>query len=174
MKTLTKLAITLIVARGTCVALGALRPQESQEFDGQQATPFELKASNGAALNLEDFHGRPVMIEFFATWCPPCRDQLTQLAKLHDKYADKGLGILALAVDPFETPETAKDIGPLAIKMKLPFPVGAATGELAQDYHYKGFPTTIVLDTEGKIVRTFYGYHSMETFEPLVHSLLTQ
>jgi len=173
MKTLNKLAITLIVACGACVALGALRPQESPEFDGQQPTPFGLQASNGATLNLEDFHGRPVIIEFFATWCPPCRDQLTQLANLHDKYADKGLGILALAVDPFETPETAKDIGPLAIKMKLPFPVAAATRELAQDYRYKGFPTTIILDGEGKIVRTFYGYHPMEKFEPLVQGLLT-
>ena len=173
MKTLSKLAIALIVACGACAALGTLMPQKSQEFDGQQATPFGLKASNGAALNLEDFHGRPVMIEFFATWCPPCRDQLTQLAKLHEKYADKGLGILALAVDPFETPETARDIGPLAIKMKLPFPVAAATGELAQYYHYKGFPTTIILDGEGKIVRTFYGYHPMEKFEPLLQSLLT-
>ena len=154
------------------MALGALRPQESQEFDGQRATPFGLKASNGAAVNLMDFHGRPVMIEFFATWCPPCREELTQLAKLHDKYADKGLGILALAVDPFETPETAKDIGPLAIKMKLPFPVAAATGELARYYHYKGFPTTIIVDGEGKILRTFYGYHPMEKFEPLVQSLL--
>src|SRR5262245_54177869 len=123
MKTLTQLAITLIAAAGACMALGALRPQESQEFDGQEATPFGLKASNGATVNLMDFHGRPVMIEFFSTWCPPCREELTQLAKLHDKYADKGLGILALAVDPFETPETAKDIGPLAIKMRLPFPV---------------------------------------------------
>jgi len=161
---LTKLATTFIVACGACVALGALRPQESQEFDGQQATPFGLKASDGTALNLEDFHSQPVIIEFFATWCPPCRDELSQLAKLHDKYADKGLRILALAVDPFETPETAKDIGPLAIKMKLPFPIAGATRELAQDYRYKGFPTTIILDGEAKIVRTFYGYHAMEKF----------
>jgi hypothetical protein len=61
-----------------------------------------------------------------------------QLTELHDRYADQGLAIFALAVDPFETPETAKDVQPLILTMNLPFPVGAATRELATDYHYKG------------------------------------
>ncbi len=65
-----------------------------------------------------------------------------------------------------------KDIGPLALKMKLPFPVSGATRELADDYHYKGFPTTILLNGERKIARTFFGYHEMEQLETCVTPLL--
>ncbi|MFZ0712394.1 MAG: hypothetical protein WAM53_20305, partial [Terrimicrobiaceae bacterium] len=79
--------------------------------------------------------------------------------------------IFAFAVDPFETPETTKDIGPLALRMNLPFPVSGATRQLADDYHYKGFPATILLNGEGKIARTFFGYHEMEQLETCVTPL---
>ena len=98
--------------------------------------------------------------------------QLEQLIELHNRYADQGFAIFALAVDPFETPEAAKDIESLILTMKLPFPVGAATRELANDYHYKGVPATIVLDGEGKIARIFYGFHEMEKIEPIIKTLL--
>ena len=120
---------------------------------------------------VRNFRGRPVIVGFFATWCPSSCAQLTQLTKLHDKYADQGLAIFVFAVDPFETPETTKDVGPLALKMRLPFPVGGATRELADGYHYKGFPTTIVLNGEGNIARTFFGFHEMEGLETCVKRL---
>jgi len=77
-----------------------------------------------------------------------------------------------LAVDQFETQQAAKDVEPLIFMMKLPFPVGAATRELANDYHYKGIPATIVLDCEGKIARTFFGFHEKERIEPIIKNLL--
>jgi thiol-disulfide isomerase/thioredoxin len=78
-------------------------------------------------LDVRDFRGGPVIVEFFASGSPAYRAQLEQLIELHDRYADQGLAVFALAVDPFETPETAKDVEPLIFTMKLPFPVGAAT-----------------------------------------------
>ena len=111
-------------------------------------------------------------MEFFASGSPACRAQLEQLIKLQNGYADQGFAVFALAVDPFETPETAKDVEPLILALKLPLPVGAATRELANDYHYKGVPATIVLDGEGKIARIFYGFHEMEKIEPIIKTLL--
>jgi peroxiredoxin len=121
------------------VVVAALAPEESTDFDGQKVTDFGLQARDGRTLDVRDFRGRPVIVEFFASGSSACRAQLRQLIKLHDRYADQGLAIFALAVDPFETPEAAKDVEPLIMTMKLPFPVGAATRELASDYHYKGF-----------------------------------
>ena len=153
------------------VVVAALAPEESTEFDGQKVTDFELQAHDGRMLD-RNFRGSPIIVEFFASWSSACCAQLRQLIELHDKYADQGLAIFALAVDPFETPETAKDVQPLILTMKLPFPVGAATRELANDYHYKGAPATIVLDCEGKIARIFYGFHEMEKIEPIIKTLL--
>jgi thiol-disulfide isomerase/thioredoxin len=121
------------------VGVAALAPEESSEFDGQKVTDFGLQARDGRMLDVRDFRGGPVIVEFFASGSPACRAQLEQLIKLHDGYADKGFAIFALAVDPFETPETAKDVEPLILALKLPFPIGAATRELANDYHYRGF-----------------------------------
>ena len=92
--------------------------------------------------------------------------------ELHDRYADQGLAIFALAVDRFETPEADKDVESLILTMRLPFPVGAVTRELANDYHYKGVPATIVLDGEGKIARIFFGFHEVEKIEPIITTLL--
>ena len=154
------------------VIVAALAPEESTEFDGQKVTDFGLQARDGRMLDVRDFRGGPVIVEFFASGSPACRAQLEQLIKLHDRYTDQGLAVFALAVDPFETPETAKDVDPLILTMKLPFPVGAATRELANDYHYKGIPATIVLDGEGKIARIFFGFHEMEKIEPIIKTLL--
>ena len=154
------------------VGVAALAPEESSEFDGQKVTDFGLQARDGRMLDVRDFRGGPVIVEFFASGSSVCRAQLKQLVELDDKFADQGLTIFALAVDPFETPETDKDVQPLIFTMKLPFPVGAATRELANDYHYKGVPATIVLDGEGKIACIFYGFHEVEKIEPIIKTLL--
>jgi peroxiredoxin len=154
------------------VVVAALAPEESTEFDGLKVTDFGLQARDGRMLDVRDFRGGPVIVEFFASGSSVCRAQLKQLVELDDKFADQGLTIFALAVDPFETPETDKDVQPLIFTMKLPFPVGAATRELANDYHYKGIPATIVLDGEGKIARIFFGFHEMEKIEPIIKTLL--
>ena len=120
----------------------------------------------------ENFRGMPVIVEFFASGSLACRAQLKQLMELHDRYADQGLAIFALAVDRFETPEADKDVESLILTMRLPFPVGAATRELANDYHYKGVPATIVLNGEGKIARIFFGFHEVEKIEPIITTLL--
>ena len=153
-------------------AVAAFAPEESTEFDGQKVTDFGLQARDGRTLDVRDFRGMPVIVEFFVSGSSACRGQLKQLIELHDRYADQGLAIFALAVDQFETQETAKDVESLILIMKLPFPVGAATRELANDYHYKGVPATIVLDCEGKIARTFFGFHEKEKIEPTIKSLL--
>ena len=154
------------------VVVAALAPDESTEFDGQKVTDFGLRAPDGRTLDVRDFRGMPVIVEFFASGSSACLAQLKQLIELHDTYADQGLAIFALAVDQFETQETAKDVESLILIMKLPFPVGAATRELANDYHYKGVPATIVLDGEGKIARIFFGFHEMEKIEPIIKTLL--
>jgi peroxiredoxin len=154
------------------VGVAALAPEESSEFDGQKVTDFGLRARDGRMLDVRDFRGGPVIVEFFASGSPACRAQLEQLIKLQNGYADQGFAVFALAVDPFETPETAKDVESLILALKMPFSVGAATRELANDYHYKGVPATIVLDGEGKIARIFYGFHEMEKIEPIIKTLL--
>jgi peroxiredoxin len=154
------------------VLVAALSPEESSEFDGQRVTDFGLQAHDGRMLDLRDFRGAPVIVGFFASWSSESRAQLLQLKDIHDKYADQGLAIFALAVDPFETPETVQNVHLLIVTMRLPFPIGGATRELASDYHYKGVPATVVLDRDGNIARIFFGFHEMHKIEPVIKALL--
>ena len=123
-------------------------------------------------LDVRDFRGGLVIVECFASSSSESRAQLTELIEIHERYADQGLAIFALAVDPFETPETVKNVHLLIVTMRLPFPVGRATRELANDYHYKGVPATVVLDCEDKIARIFFGFHEAQRIEPIVKALL--
>src|SRR5262245_24502383 len=84
------------------VVVAALTPEESAEFDGEKVTDFALRARDGRALDVCDFRGVPVIVEFFASGSSACLAQLKQLIELHDSYADQGLAIFALAVDQFE------------------------------------------------------------------------
>src|ERR1700739_690725 len=89
------------------VGVAALAPEQSSELDAQKVTDVGLGARDGRMLDIRDFRGGPVIVEFFASGSPACRAQLEQLIKLHDRYTDQALAVFALAVDPFETPETA-------------------------------------------------------------------
>ena len=154
------------------VVVAALEPEESSEFNGQRVTDFGLQAHDGRMLDVRDFRGRPIIVEFFASSSSESRAQLTELIEIHERYADQGLAIFGLAVDPFETPETVQNVHLLIVTMRLPFPVGGATRELANDYHYKGVPATVVLDCEGNIARIFFGFHEAQRIEPIIKELL--
>ncbi len=170
----------LLLILGAVLVMGAtdeqavLKPEETTKFNGREAMPFIIRGHNGVELSLATFRGKPVLVTFFATWSPTCRNQLQELAALHSKYADSGLRIIALAVDGFENPETVKDIGPMAVEMKLPFPVAGANKEVADGYFYKGFPATFIIDGQGKITRTFLGIHKSAEFESILRPLIVR
>ena len=75
-------------------------------------------------------------------------------------------------MDSLVTPETVGEVKPLAEKLSIPYPVAIAEEKMAKDYHFKGFPTTVVIDGHGKIAKTFYGYHDGKVIEAAVQKLL--
>ena len=75
-------------------------------------------------------------------------------------------------MDSLVTPETIGEVKPLAEKLAIPYPVAIATGKIAEDYHFKGFPTTVVIDKDGRIAKTFYGYQDGKVIEAAVQKLL--
>lgn len=150
----------------------ALRPAESDEFNGQEAPEFSVTPVKGDAVSLKDFKGHPVLLNFFASWCPPCREEISSLTQLYKQYNKDGLAIIGIAVDSLLTPESVGDVKPLAEKLAIPYPVAIATDKIGKDYHFKGIPTTVVIDKDGKIAKTFYGYHDEKVIDAAVQKLL--
>ena len=150
----------------------ALRPAESDEFNGQEAPAFSVNPVKGDAVSLKDFKGHPVLLNFFASWCPPCREEISSLTHLYKQYSKDGVAIVGIAVDSLLTPESVGDVKPLAEKLAIPYPVAIATDKIAKDYHFKGIPTTVVIDRDGRIAKMFYGYHDDKVIEAAVQKLL--
>ena len=150
----------------------ALSPAESDEFNGQEAPAFSVTPVKGDAVSLKDFRGHPVLLNFFASWCPPCREEISGLSHLYKQYNKDGVAVVGIAVDSLLTPESVGDVKPLAEKLAIPYPVAIATETIAKDYHFKGIPTTVVIDKDGKIAKMFYGYHDDKLIEAAVQKLL--
>lgn len=116
--------------------------------DDPVAPDFSLEDLNGNKLTLSDFEGKVLFLNFWATWCPPCRAEIPDFIEVYDKYKDMGLAILGVSVDNI----SAKQVGEFAEKIKMNYPVAMATKKLFQDYPSPGaIPTTLVIDGMGKI-----------------------
>jgi thiol-disulfide isomerase/thioredoxin len=133
-------------------------------LQGQMAPPFTLKDTSGHAVSLADFKGRAVVVDFWATWCEPCKVEIPWLEQFHDEYAGKGLVILGISEDNLDLDnktELAKEKQAIADKaalMKINYPVLIDDAEVSTPYGgVDGLPTTFFINRSGKIVASTVG-----------------
>ncbi len=120
----------------------------------ETAPDFTLKTKSGKNLRLNDFRGKVVMINFWATWCAPCRQELPHMEKLHQDFKDKGFVLLGVNID--NDSAAAKK---MAEEFKLTFPVlYDEKQQTSKLYKLKAMPSTFVIDRNGKIKNVFLGY----------------
>ncbi len=118
---------------------------------GQAAPNFDLALDAGQYTDLASFAGRPVVINFWATWCGPCQEEMPQLVKAAADNPD--LAVIAVNVQ-----ETRSQVEPFAQKFGMDLPIVLDdVGRVRELYQVKGFPTTYFVDRNGKIAATFAG-----------------
>ncbi|WHX27260.1 TlpA disulfide reductase family protein [Virgibacillus halodenitrificans] len=129
---------------------GMIAPPESAGLEpGQMAPNFELETLGGKKLNLSDLRGEKVILNFWATWCPPCREEMPEMQKFHEDFGDK-INIIAVNLTGSETKES--DVKEFIDKYNYTYPIlldkNSQVGET-----YKAFtvPTTYFIGTDGKI-----------------------
>jgi outer membrane lipoprotein-sorting protein/peroxiredoxin len=118
------------------------------DLAGKTAADFKLKAMDGTEYGLRDLRGKVVLLDFWATWCGPCRKELPMLEKIHQEFHEKGLVLLGMNVG-----EDADTVGKFLLKTKLSYSIllTAAT-EIEQNYSVTAYPTIVLIDRAGKIV----------------------
>jgi thiol-disulfide isomerase/thioredoxin len=133
------------------------------------ALDFSRPSLDGGTLNLSDFQGRVVIVDFFASWCRPCKDAVPKLNSLLRKYEASGLSVLGYSVD--EGGRNA--IKPWVAVNKVNFPVAVGTTQEAKALAgVRNLPTTLIIDPQGNIIRTFEGVTSEETLLAVIKPYL--
>ncbi len=163
------LLAALSLAAGACSS-GPERPPETPTADAPvvkllrepvEIAPFSVTDLNGRTINSVDFRGKVVIVNFWATWCPPCRAEIPDLIKLQDRYRDQ---LVVLGVSEDEGPP--ESVLTFVADQKMNYPVVMVTPELRKIFRgVTALPTTFVLDRDGKIVKKHVGLLNAETTE---------
>lgn len=127
---------------------------------GSAAPSFSLLDLSGNVVSLEEHHGKIVLLDFWATWCPPCRMSIPELVKLQDEYRNKGLVVLGISMDD---PGRVNDEYLLGFKEKarINYPILRPNMAVIRNYfghEAPALPTMFVIDREGEIINKVVGF----------------
>lgn len=143
-----------------------------ESVSAQKVPDFSLPDLNGTLVSLSSFQGKGVIVDFWATWCPPCVKEIPHFVELYDTYKDKGLVILGVSLD-----DAKEDILQFLGKQKIPYPVLHADkltlSKVTSDFGGVQFiPTTFFISPDGRLVKRLEGYHTKSDLEQLVTQIL--
>jgi len=135
------------------------------------APQFALKDVNGRTVRLSDYHGRVVLINFWATWCPPCRAEMPDLVRLQREHAKQGLQIIGITYPP----ERKDRVRRFARSLKVNYPIVLGTREIkARFSSEETLPLTVVINRDGKVTDIISGILLREEFDEKIKPLLTK
>lgn len=119
---------------------------------GQPAPPFKVTTTSGQQLTLASYKGNVLILDFFASWCQPCKRSIPHMIDLNRKYGKQGLQILGLSLD-----EDKDDLVDFITPMKFNYPAALANEDLQIEYGLRSIPTFFIIDKKGIIVEKYMG-----------------
>jgi thiol-disulfide isomerase/thioredoxin len=140
-------------------------------LDGKPAPDFALSDITGAVHHLSDYQGKVVMLNFWATWCPPCRKEVPEFGELQKQYGDQGIQFLGIAMDD----EGAAKVKPWLAMHPALYPILISDGKVPDSYgEMTSIPVTFVIDRKGVIRASFTGWRADTVVEAMFKPLLAE
>ncbi len=121
---------------------------------GDVPPAFVLPNLNGEDISLADFEGKVVVLDIWATWCPPCREEIPFLIELYDEFEEQGLEIVGIGLDQ----GGATDIAPFVDKNGIDYTILVGNRSVAGAYQVSGIPTTFIIGRDGRIAAKHVGF----------------
>jgi peroxiredoxin len=174
------LTLVLILALTSCAnAPKSISPQSENELEEQvtkkdlsenyQKFNIDIPSLKGENYNLAELiQGKAAIIDFFASWCPPCKEEVPGFIKLHNKYSQQNVAIIGIALD-----QNLGAINNFVNKLKVNYPVlSDKTNQIAAQFGVRAIPTTIIVDPKGNVVSVKTGFVPYEYFDEAIKILL--
>jgi thiol-disulfide isomerase/thioredoxin len=165
-----KAALTLpvILALMACGG-GGEQPVPSPRGATELAPEFALNDLDGATVKLSNYKGKVVILDFWATWCAPCREEIPGFVELQRDYGDEGLVIIGVSLDS-QGPSVVKRF---AVDNGMNYTLVMGDEKVQADYGgIRGIPTTFVIDREGRLIKKYIGMRPKAVFEADITALL--
>jgi cytochrome c biogenesis protein CcmG/thiol:disulfide interchange protein DsbE len=154
-------------------------PQYLSPLQGKPAPPFTLEDLSGKKVSLADFKGQALAINFWATWCAPCKVETPWLIDLRNRYAAQGFEVLAISADDIDRDDPRKlsdekqEIARFVQRMHMPYPVLIDGGSISEPYGgLDALPTTFFLDRNGTVVAAQLGMTTKDELERNIKNAL--
>lgn len=143
-----------------------------QDGDSQLKAPdFALKSTTGKTIKLSDYKGKIVIVDFWATWCPPCRKGIPDLIDIQNKYKGKVV-VIGISVDH---EKTVKEVLPFVKKYGINYPVVYSNDNVVNDYGgIESIPTSFIIDQKGNVVNRHVGLYPKYIYEEEIKELLSK
>src|SRR5579885_2706598 len=124
---------------------------------GDRVPDFELQDLDGNPMRLSQFRGHPVIVDFWATWCPPCRKQIPELNQLYSRFhKTRGLVIIGVACDTIQG-DGIREVAPFVRKFKIIYPILLASEPVVNTLGVEAIPTTLFIAPDGRLVQKVMG-----------------
>lgn len=138
-------------------------------FSDKKAADFKLRTLEGKEVKLSDYRGKVVILDFWATWCPPCRKGVPDLISLQNEFK-KDLVVIGISLDQ---QNTIKDLKPFIENYKINYPVVLGDEKVVKDYGgISAIPTSFIIDQKGNIVDSHIGLVPKTVYVDQIKSLL--
>lgn len=162
------LGLALFRSEGVPGGLGLNKVFGEVKIRERPAPDFTLQLLDGGAITLADLKGKVVMIDFWASWCPPCREEAPSLAQVYREYQDRGVEFVGISI--WDRPSDAQDF---VRRFMITYPSGVdADGTILVDYAVRGIPEKFFLDPQGQVVRKFIGPATVKSLREILDQML--